>query len=112
MREATNHLTPSPALTDPPRVRPITAGLRPTSTIYLVDFLPDARVLAHCDLLEPGRLSANMIYRAQRGIKSRNTRAKETATMTEGNPSRGKARLPGRAYDGTFTVWRWTPLLN
>ena len=86
MREATNHLTPSPALTDPPRVRPIIAGLMPTSTIYLVDFLPDARVLAHCDLLEPGRLSANMIYGAQREAKSRNTTAKETVKMTEGKP--------------------------
>ena len=86
MREATNHPTPSPALTDPPRVRPITAGLRPTSTIYLVDFLPDARVLAHCDLLEPGRLSANMIYGAQRGIKFRKYHGQREAKMTERKP--------------------------
>lgn len=86
MREATNHLTPSPALTDAARVRPINDGLIATSTIYLVDFLPDARVLAHCDLLERGRLSANMIYGAQRGIKFRKYHGQREAKMTERKP--------------------------
>jgi hypothetical protein len=71
---------------DAARVRPINAGLIVTSTIYLVDFFRDVRVLAPCDLLERGRLSANMIYGAQREAKSRNTTAKETVKMTEGKP--------------------------
>ena len=51
MREATNHRHPSPVLSDPPRVRSINDGLIATSPIYLVDFLPDARVPAYGDLV-------------------------------------------------------------
>jgi hypothetical protein len=86
-RDATNHLTPSPALTDRWRVRPINDSPVATSSIYLVNFLQDARVPASCDLVQRGRLSANMIAGTLSGQQAKGIpRPMILAKMTEGKP--------------------------